>query len=63
MFNMCKKQSKLELVACFAVGAMAGVMGSVMLCGSRPLRSMKRNACKAAHCVSDFVVDNIKNML
>ncbi len=63
MFNICKKQSKLELAACFAVGTMVGVMGCAMMSGTKTMRQMRKKACHAAHCVSDFVVDNVKSML
>ena len=63
MFNMCKKQSKLELAACFAAGAVVGMMGCAMMCNSKSMRQMKKKACQAAHCVSDFVVDNVKGLM
>ncbi len=63
MFNMCKKQSKLELVACFAIGAVVGAMGCAMMCESKSLNAMKRKACRAAHCMTDFVVDNVKSLM
>ncbi len=63
MFNMYKKQSKWELMACFAVGTAVGAMGYAMLSESKTMRKMKRKACNAAHCVSDFVIDNVKGMM
>ncbi len=62
MFHICKKRSKLELVACFAAGAMMGAVGCVML-NTKPMRKMKKKACRAAHCMTDFVVDNVKGLM
>lgn len=63
MFNMCKKQSKAELFACFAVGATVGAMGVMLMCGDKSMRAMKRKACRTAHRMTDFVVDNVKSLM
>jgi hypothetical protein len=49
--------------ACIAAGAVIGIVGCAMMCSEKSMRMMKKKACRAAHRVSDFVVDNIHSLM
>ena len=60
---MFRHRSMAGMYACIAAGAVIGIVGCAMMCSEKSMRMMKKKACRAAHRVSDFVVDNIHSLM